>query len=543
MGPALSKVDREHPPQLAYGTAGFRCDATQLIIAMERVGMLAALRSRDRQGLRIGVMVTASHNPHRDNGVKIVDPSGAMLAQAWEAKAERVACCPESRLRETLAAVAEGEADHAVVVVGRDTRAHSRALSRRVLNGARALGARVEDVGVVTTPQLHHCVRTANGFQDLGAGPLYGYADRMVDAFAALLATAPFKTGRPDATLIVDCAGGVGALGLAAVKRRLDERNLGATLSLRAANVKAPLNEHCGAEHVQKQRLPPRHLARTDVGAPNVRGCSLDGDADRLVYWYHASSGFEIVDGDKIAALLAGFIADELKAAAPVLGPVSLGVVQTAYANGSAAAFLGTKGVEVAFAKTGVKYVHHAAEAFDVGVYFEANGHGTVLFTDTLRARLAKLDSEPGTGGRARLAVARLHAAARLTNQAVGDAVADVLLVEAVLCLTSTSIVEWGALYAELPSRQLKQRVRSRALLQCNATETRLLEPMALQAKLDTLAAAAAGRAFVRPSGTEDVVRVYAEAPTRGAADALALDVRRAVFDLAGGMGERPWLT
>ena len=32
----------------------------------------------------------------------------------------------------------------------------------------------------------------------------------------------------------------------------------------------------------------------------------------------------------------------------------------------------------------------------------------------------------------------------------------------------------------------------------------------------------AAGRAFVRPSGTEDVVRVYAEAETQAGADALA---------------------
>ena len=110
MGAALTKVDRENPPKLAYGTAGFRCDATRLVIAMERVGMLAALRSRDRDGLKIGVMVTASHNPHKDNGVKIVDPTGAMLAQAWESKAEKVACCPESKLLEVLASVAEGEA-------------------------------------------------------------------------------------------------------------------------------------------------------------------------------------------------------------------------------------------------------------------------------------------------------------------------------------------------------------------------------------------------------------------------------------------------
>ncbi len=30
---------------------------------------------------------------------------------------------------------------------------------------------------------------------------------------------------------------------------------------------------------------------------------------------------------------------------------------------------------------TGVKYLHEAAHRYDVGVYFEANGHGTVLFS------------------------------------------------------------------------------------------------------------------------------------------------------------------
>lgn len=28
--------------------------------------------------------------------------------------------------------------------------------------------------------------------------------------------------------------------------------------------------------------------------------------------------------------------------------------------------------------KTGVKHLHHTAKEFDIGVYFEANGHGTV---------------------------------------------------------------------------------------------------------------------------------------------------------------------
>lgn len=67
------------------------------------------------------------------------------------------------------------------------------------------------------------------------------------------------------------------------------------------------------------------------------------------------------------------------------------------------------------------------------------------------------------------------------------------------------------------------------------------LTPTGLQEKIDSIVANyEQARSFVRPSGTEDVVRVYAEAASRTAADELAIKIAQAVYDMANGIGERP---
>jgi len=48
------------------------------------------------------------------------------------------------------------------------------------------------------------------------------------------------------------------------------------------------------------------------------------------------------------------------------------------------------------------------------------------------------------------------------------------------------------------------------------------------------------GRCFVRPSGTENVVRVYAESKTSQDADALASKAAQLVHSLCGGVGDVP---
>ena len=53
-------------------------------------------------------------------------------------------------------------------------------------------------------------------------------------------------------------------------------------------------------------------------------------------------------------------------------------------------------------------------------------------------------------------AALRLLAVSKLINQAVGDALSGLLLVESILQHMGWSIQRWSELYKDLPSRQLK---------------------------------------------------------------------------------------
>ena len=146
------------------------------------------------------------------------------------------------------------------------------------------------------------------------------------------------KAGRPKITpLVIDCANGVGAPIAAKLSKYLGES---IPLILENTSITTPgaLNNACGADFVKTmQKLPP---SLVEVLKPGQRACSLDGDADRLMYYYLDDRGyFSMLDGDKIAALVAAFIVDLVKLAG--LEPaIKVGVVQTAYANGASTRYL-----------------------------------------------------------------------------------------------------------------------------------------------------------------------------------------------------------
>jgi phosphoacetylglucosamine mutase len=182
--------------------------------------------------------------------------------------------------------------------------------------------------------------------------------------------------------------------------------------------------------------------------------------------------------------------------------------------------------------------LHHAAEEFDIGVYFEANGHGTVLFSR--RALEAFRKTEGKTTDEIK-ALNMLFGFSELINQTVGDALSDLLMVEAILAHQHMTLDQWNASYTDLPSRQEKVKVQNRTLFIPIKADTELARPEGLQPLINAESAKFKnGRCFVRPSGTEDIVRVYAEADSAEHADLLAYTICGIIFDRFGGVGERP---
>ncbi|KAJ5328602.1 Phosphoacetylglucosamine mutase [Penicillium brevicompactum] len=518
-----------------YGTAGFRMKASLtwwaitsdlLNTVVFAVGLLASLRSKKLSGQWIGIMITASHNPAEDNGVKLVDPMGEMLEAEWEAYATRLANAPLDKIAdvydELVKEIDVKVTNPARVVFARDTRASGSRLAG-VLNAAlTATDVEFVDFKFMTTPQLHYVVRCKNtlGTQyEYGEPTEQGYYEKLVNSFQKVM-----RGVKVQGSLTVDCANGVGGPKL----RELMKTLTGIDIKVVNDDVINPdaLNFDCGADYVKtKQRAPPSSKAGT-----LDRCASLDGDADRLVYYFQDESNiFRLLDGDRIATLAASFIGD-LARNAGIASKLKIGVVQTAYANGSSTDYIEkVLKLPIICTNTGVKHLHHAALRFDVGVYFEANGHGTVTFSENA---LKVIKNTAPQSPAQQHALESLQALTDLINQAVGDALSDMLLVEAILAHKGWSPKEWLGTYTDLPSRLVRVEVNDRSIFKAYDAERKLESPAGLQGTIESLQSRYnKGRSFARASGTEDAVRVYAEAASRSEADDLATRVANAVSE------------
>ncbi|XP_055530328.1 phosphoacetylglucosamine mutase [Wyeomyia smithii] len=526
----------DNQKNIQYGTAGFRTHADHLDYVMYRMGLLAVIRSRAKAGQVIGVMITASHNPEQDNGVKLIDPMGEMLEQRWEAIATALVNVSDADLENQVAKICLDEGvdnnDPAKVYVGMDTRYHSPQLAKAVLNGIAAMKGNVRDFGIVTTPMLHYFVTCSNTNMAYGLPTEEGYMMKLLKAFKNIRGTA-FEKDNYTNKVCYDGANGVGSLKMLGFIKKFN-----GYLDVKVFNSNGKINFNCGADFVKTNQRAPEGLP--DTLEPNARCVSVDGDADRIVYYFTNETGvFHLLDGDRIATLIAGYLKTLVERCGIQL---EMGLVQTAYANGASTDYIVNQlKVPVACVPTGVKHLHHKALDYDIGVYFEANGHGTIIYSSSAKSKITAASRDESLTTDQREAASLLLQTIDLTNETVGDAISDMLLVETVLHYKGWNLQDWLKTYTDLPNVLTKIKVNDRNVITTADAERVCVTPEGLQRAIDEIVSRYEhGRSFVRPSGTEDVVRVYAEASTKEDTLKLAAEVSNLVYDKAGGTGPRP---
>jgi phosphoglucosamine mutase len=409
---------------LAAGLASEGADVTVLgVVPTPEVAWWSA----DRRAP--AAMVSASHNPFGDNGIKLFAPGGRKLTDAVE---ERL----EAELARLTGIEVPGVAAAELAV-------------------AAGVGpARAEVPTGVGVGEIH-----------AASGDHAGYAAAVV---------ASLEGRRLDGmTAVVDCANGAASVvaprvlaGLGVDVHVVHDRPDGTNI-----------NDGCGSTH-------PEHLARTVVERGADLGIAFDGDADRVML---VDAAGEVVDGDQIIALCA----IDRRARGVLTGD---SVVVTVMSNLGFRLAMDRQGIKVVETRVGDRYVLEALEAGGLSLGGEQSGH--VIFPDV--AGLAT------TGDGLLTALQALDVVVR-SGRTLAELAADAM--------------------TRLPQVLRNVRVVGRAA----AVVERLAGDIAaVEARLG-----AEGRVLVRPSGTEPLVRVMAEAPTAAEADRAVDELVRAVEALS----------
>ena len=438
--------------QLTYGTAGFRYPEQIILGIAYNIGQTCCVLSHQQQK-PIGIMITASHNPYTDNGVKLMYYDGTMLSPEDEffmLDSVQKKVTYKSLVRKST------------VIIGMDTRKSSEEIKQLIIRGIRNVDQdpNIVDIGLVTTPELHH-----ETFRYSNPGTL-----PYLNAYFSQISDLEYPH------VVVDCANGVGSLRMRDIvdKHKLQNNIFLHHTDITQANL---LNDKCGSDFVVSQG------DSTFCMMDHVLHASLDGDADRIVCYYSENGHFRLLDGDYISALFAYYFYKRVNTL-----DLRVGVVHTAYANSRFLSFIHSLGFETRCTATGVKHLHRAAEDYDIGIYFESNGHGTVLLKHSY------IDEDLSA----------------FINPLIGDGVADVFAICYVLQELDISPKQWYGLFEKLPARTYKMVVKNKDIFKTNKDESRLITPTDLQPKLDEIMKSGC-RVFIRPSGTEDIVRMHIE--------------------------------
>jgi phosphoglucosamine mutase len=354
-------------------------------------------------------VISASHNPYPDNGIKLFASGGRKLSDDVEARLE-----------------AE--------------------LQRVVEPGSKAGHPTGASVGTVTA--------------DTGAAAWYSQH-----------VTAALEGRRLDgASVVIDCAGGAAspvAPGIFA--------SVGATVDVLFDQPDGTnINDGCGSTH-------PEALQERVAATGASLGLAFDGDADRIIAVDHRG---RLVDGDALIALFALDRRDQGRL-------VDDTVVVTVMTNLGFRLAMEQHGVAVHETRVGDRYVLEALEAHGWSLGGEQSGH--IVFRDLA---------------------------------STGDGILTGLLLVDLVLRHGRPLAELAdAAMTRLPQVLRNVRVADRDGLWGPAGQSVRAEVALVEAALGER-----GRILLRPSGTEPVIRVMAEAPTEAEAEAAVARLCDAVI-------------
>jgi phosphoglucosamine mutase len=363
----------------------------------------------------VGVVISASHNPYSDNGIKLFAPGGQKLSDEQQSAVESVI------------ADALGSADGA--------------------GGPLADAPTGERVGTLLA--------------DLD----------LADDYAASIEGVTEGRRLDGLRVVVDCANGAASAIAPDVLA-----DLGAEVIVLFAEPDGTnINDGCGSTH-------PGELQRAVVEERAHLGLAFDGDADRLLA---VDERGRLVDGDQILALCATDLRDRGRLASDT-------VVVTVMSNLGFRQAMGREGITVVETAVGDRYVLAAMADGGFSLGGEQSGH--LVFGDL------------GTTG-------------------------DGLLSAVVL---ADLVVREGAPLGDLVDRAMTKLPQVLRNVRVDSPMPDVAERLASQVAAVAAELGDRGRVLLRPSGTEPVVRVMAEAPTEDEAAAAVDTLVAAVESLTG---------
>lgn len=388
------------------------------------------------------------------------------------------------------AATAEIAGEHPRVLVIRDTRESGEMLEAALAAGVAAAGGEVLLGGVLPTPAVPLLNRrygfdlgvvisaSHNPFRDNGIKFFGGDGFKLSDATEAAIETR-LAGPTPAASRIgrVRALHGTTEDYLRELETRFDGLDLrGKRILLDCANgatyqVAPEIFRRLGADVTAIATEPDGRNINAGVGSTHVEalaqhldghdvGFAFDGDGDRVLAIDRTGA---VVDGDELLALAT------LHRRVP-------GVAVTVMTNYGFHAAMREAGVEVAITKVGDRYVLEELRRTGWALGGEQSGH------------IIDMDFVPSGDG---------IAAALLTLESLGDA-----------DLAQRTAME------KLPQKLVNVPVADRDAAMDSAE-------LAAAIERESAALEGRGRILVRPSGTEQLVRVMAEAPTVDEADAV----------------------